>query len=78
MTNVTLRVLLSAGVLLASVFFVTGATTGVWIAIAACWLVMATRVIQAEAHQREIVENLEKLRKLAKLNFPLSVNLDEL
>lgn len=78
MTNVTLRVLASLAILLLSLLFVSSATAGVWIAIAACWILMAVRIMQADAHHRDVVDNLTKLRRLSKLNFPLGTNLDDL
>lgn len=72
------RVILSACILLAGLWFVSGATLGVWIAIAACWLLMAMRLYQAEAHHREVIDNLTRLRKLERLQFPLGTDLGDL
>lgn len=72
------KTLVSVVVLAISFFFASQATMGLWIAIVACWILMASRLAQAEAHHKEQVELLRKLRDIERLQLPLGTDLRDL
>lgn len=72
------KTLVSVVVLAISFFFTSQATMGLWIAIVACWILMASRLAQADAHHKEQTELLRKLRDIERLQLPLGTDIGNL